>query len=65
MSVHHACAWCPRKPEKGVRFPDTGITGIESSGGFWESNSGPLAEQPVLLTTEHLSTLHSKLFKHA
>jgi hypothetical protein len=34
--------------------PGTGVTeGCELPCGYWELNSGPLEEQPVLLTTGH------------
>ena len=37
----------------GVRSPGTGIKdSCELPCGYWELNSGPLEEQPVLLTTE-------------
>ena len=32
--------------------PDLTIDGCESSCGYWELNSGPLEEQPVLLTSD-------------
>jgi hypothetical protein len=39
--------------KEGVRFPWTGVTdGCELPCGCWESNPGPLQEQPMLLTTE-------------
>ncbi|EDL01779.1 mCG144933, partial [Mus musculus] len=49
------------RPEEGVRSLETRVTGSsEQSGGYWESNPGPLDEQPVLLTTEpSLSPLES------
>jgi len=38
---------------EGVRFPRNEIAdSFEPTCGFWELNSGPLEEQPVLLTTE-------------
>jgi hypothetical protein len=40
-------------PEDIIRFLRAGITdGCEPPCGGWESNPGPLEEQPVLLTTE-------------
>ena len=41
-------------PEEGIRPV---IDGCEPPCGCWELNSGPLEEQPVLLTTE--PSLHS------
>lgn len=43
MCVCHVCASCPRKPEEGVIFSGTGVTGIcELPHGFWELSPGPL-----------------------
>lgn len=40
---YHICAWCPRGPEEGSELP-----GLESDKcECWESNMGPLEEQPV------------------
>ena len=47
------CARHLQRPEEGTGFPRTGVTnGCEPPRGYWESNPGPLEEQPVLLTTE-------------
>lgn len=37
-----AChAWCPQKPEEGIRFPKTGtVDGSEPLCGFWELKLG-------------------------
>ena len=44
---------CQRKSEDGVKYPGTGVTdGCEPLYGCWESNLGPLKEQPLLLTSE-------------
>ena len=41
--------WSPREPEEGVDPLEPGDTdGCELRGGCWESNPGPLEEQPVL-----------------
>jgi len=46
-------AWCPWKPEKDTKSPGKRVIGgCELLGGCRESNSGPLEEQPVLLTAE-------------
>ncbi|CAO2635553.1 hypothetical protein LEMLEM_LOCUS23157, partial [Lemmus lemmus] len=37
--------------------------GCEPPYGCWKLNSGPLEEQPVLLTTEHLSSPQIDFFK--
>jgi hypothetical protein len=39
-------------PAGQKRAPDLIINGYNSSCGFWELSSGPLEDQPVLLTTE-------------
>lgn len=26
ISVHHTCAWCPQRPEEGIRAPGTRVT---------------------------------------
>ena len=46
---HEYSAW----PEEGTGPPGTRVTeGCELTYGCWEWNSGPLEEQPVLLTAE-------------
>lgn len=25
MPLYYLCAWCPKRPEEGVRFPGTGV----------------------------------------
>lgn len=43
--VPHVC-WYPRRLEKGVRFPKTGVTGYcEPPYGCWEPNPGLLKKQ--------------------
>ena len=43
----------PAGVSKGDRFPETGDTNsCELPCGCWESNPGPLEEQPVFLTVE-------------
>lgn len=43
------CTMCP----ESARAPATGaVDGCELPCGFWESNPGPLEEQPTLLTAE-------------
>lgn len=47
--------WCPKRPEEGVRSPGTGVTDCcESPYGYWETNTGPLQEQQVLLVDKLL-----------
>lgn len=48
MPVYRVQASWPRKQEKGLISPETGITNRECS----ELNLGPMKENPVLLTTE-------------
>jgi hypothetical protein len=44
---------CLQRPGEGIRPAGTVVTGnCELPFGCWELNSGPLEEQPVLLTTE-------------
>ena len=39
LSVHHMSAWCPGKPEEGIRFPRTGVTdGCKTPSVCWELN---------------------------
>jgi hypothetical protein len=53
IAVHHKHAWCLQGPEEDISVPGTGvIDGFELPCGCWESNSGPLQEQLVLLTIE-------------
>jgi hypothetical protein len=47
MSVPPACTLKCQK-----RASDPFIDGLEPPHGFWKLNSGPLEEQPVLLTAE-------------
>jgi hypothetical protein len=45
------CVWYPWSPEEGHRVSGTRVTvGCELPCGCWDSNPGPLEEQPVLLT---------------
>lgn len=47
------CLQCPCKPEEGVGSPGTGgPDAYELLCRSWELNTGPLGEQPVLVTTE-------------
>jgi hypothetical protein len=63
MSVYHAHAWCPERPEEGVEFPRIGvIAGCELPCGCWGLNPGPLEEQPVLLTAKPLFQSRVYLF---
>lgn len=53
MPVCLAHVWCPRWLEEGVGSSGPGVTdSCEPPSGCWESNLGPLAKQPVLLTAE-------------
>ena len=53
MFVYHMCARSLKRPEKGVRYPEHGITdGSKPSCGYWYSNLLFLEEEPVHLTTE-------------
>lgn len=47
--LHHESSWCPWRPEESIRCR------------CWESNSEPLEEHPMLLTTE---PWHQLQFKH-
>lgn len=49
LSVRLLHAWCPQRPEEGIKPPDTGvIDDCEPSCRYWDSNPRPLKEQPVL-----------------
>lgn len=51
LSVHHMHAVFVEARE-GIASPETGVTdSCESFCGSWESNSGSLGKQSVLLTT--------------
>ena len=43
------CMQCSQRSEEDASSPETGVT---DEYGYWESNLGPLEEQPTLLTTE-------------
>jgi hypothetical protein len=45
---------CQRRPEEGVRSSGTGVRDVykQLSCQFWELNTGPLQDQPVLLNPE-------------
>lgn len=46
------CAWCPW-PDEDTRCPRTGVAdGSEPLCIYWESNPGPLEEQPAHLTAD-------------
>jgi hypothetical protein len=47
------CVQCPWRPEEAITCPGTGVIGgCEPLCRRWESNPGPVLEQPVFLTTE-------------
>ena len=49
----HVFAWFPRKPGQEAGFPGIGVTGSDEPPCVcWESNRGPLKEEPVLSTTK-------------
>jgi hypothetical protein len=50
--VHHVNAWCPWRPEDGIRIPGTGAKDSVIHVVAWESNPDSLQEQLVFLTTE-------------
>lgn len=63
MSVYHAHAWCPRRPEEGVKSPEAGASeSCELTHGCWKWSLVPLEEQPAPFTTELLLQLHAQLF---
>ena len=43
------CMQRSQRSEEDARSPETGVT---DDYGYWESNLGPLEEQPMLLTAE-------------
>lgn len=47
----YVCSPCVCVVSTEARFPETGVTG-----GCWESSSGLLQNQPVVWTSEHLSS---------
>lgn len=62
-SVYYVCAWCPRRPEEGTAFPDTGVTeSCKLPGGHWKWHLGLSEEQLVPLTTNS-SLLSLQLLK--
>ncbi|KAL6034338.1 hypothetical protein STEG23_034958 [Scotinomys teguina] len=53
VSLRYMHAWCPKKPEEGIRSLGTGITDSYAvPRGCWESNLDPLALQTVLFSIE-------------
>ena len=43
MFVHHMCAECLQRLEKGIGFPGTGVTdGYEPASWCWKLDQGPL-----------------------
>ena len=43
MSVCFMCAWCPWRPEEGIRTPETEvINDFKLPYGWWEPKTGPL-----------------------
>lgn len=58
MSVHHKCAWCPRRAEEVIRSLGTEvIDGCEAPCGFWELNHNPLEEDLTAERSFQLPTL--------
>jgi len=52
VSVLYLLVWYPKRPEKAIEFPGTGIIdSCKTPCRGWKSNLGLLEEQPVLLTT--------------
>lgn len=47
--MHYMFAWCLKRPEEGIKFPETGVTGNFEC---WELNLCPLEDHAVLVTTE-------------
>jgi hypothetical protein len=58
MSVYQVYAWCPEVPEKGVRYPWTGVTyrQLQVATQVLEIEPGPLKEDAVLLTSRDLAS---------
>jgi hypothetical protein len=55
ICLHYVCAWCPWRPEEGVRFSESGVTdSSQPLCGCWDSNPGSLEDQLVLLITVSL-----------
>jgi hypothetical protein len=53
INVHQVHAWYPQRSEERRRILETGVTDdYELPCGCWELNSGPLREQPGILTAE-------------
>lgn len=54
LPVNFLGAWCPKRPEEGVRFPETEVllTVVSCHMGVRNQNSGPLEEQQEFLTTK-------------
>ena len=53
MSVHHMHAWCPSRPEEGIRCPGTEVTDCwKQPCVCWDLNPGPLQKEQGLLTAE-------------
>lgn len=51
LYVHSVYAWCPEKPEVGVRAFGTGVKdGCKPPYAFWESHPVLAEEQQMLLT---------------
>ena len=52
MYVHHVYAWCPQRPEDGVRSSGSGVTNDCETLWALELNLAPLQEHCELLTNE-------------
>ncbi|XP_076431447.1 uncharacterized protein LOC143274063 [Peromyscus maniculatus bairdii] len=48
--AHHACGWCPRKPEEGFGYPETRITHHH------EASSSQLSRTPAQLSKQGIQT---------
>lgn len=59
------CTMYTQKSEEGIGFPGIGVKDArERPCGCWESNTSPLQEQPMFLTSEPtLQSLSSLCFK--
>jgi hypothetical protein len=62
--VYHLYAWCPWRPEEGIRSPGTGVADdCEPLCGYWELNPGPFEEYTVFLTMDPSLQLLDQLVK--
>ena len=49
--VHYMCAWCPQRPEEGIRVPKIGV--IDNHVLLWGLGTKPRSSGKIISTFNH------------